>query len=394
VQNLLTVRVGASPDAVISGTQRVRSELGDALYDQILSRDYAHQVIEPARPVTETGTERIPNVLQPTTARQFVAFSAFRQAVQLGTTGARLEHVIGNDEIGYHFWSSGQGKAQLVYPIIRLTNAELRSKGVPDILTMMLGVGYRLKIGGDSGRNEIITPRKLNGAIGAKALARIEYRLPQVNDLGFSMYAEVPFSKLVGTEAVLANEEVAGVSEVLVRRDQRPGPPIEQDTVRGAYFLRSVAQGSVFWETWLNDYEHFFRVSLGASYQEFAHRIVTRIDADAGGVVVPVGPTALNGDAVEDVGIRYANATSLIHPTELEDWVFAKVEYLNQSGFPFGASAQLANRNLLLTGFIPVIPNFLFLEAKYSTPILRDEPAPWENKPFFMVSPIFRFKID
>jgi hypothetical protein len=248
---------------------------------------------------------------------------------------------------------------------------------------MMLGVGYRLKIGADSGQNAVIAPRKLNGALGPKALARVEYRLPQVNDLGFSVYAEVPFSKTMAVEEVNANEEVAGIAEIL---RQRRAPDF--DTLRGAYFLRTVAQGSVFWETWLNDYEHFFRISLGASYQEYAHKIVTAL-----GEPVHVNRQEFGGDAVEDAGLRYLT-TSLIHPTELEDWAYAKIEYLNQSGFPFGASAQLANRNLMLTGFIPVIPNFLFLEAKYSTPILRDEPAPWENKSYFMISPIIRFKID
>jgi hypothetical protein len=385
-QELLTIRVGANPEAVISGTQALRSAFGEqpgGLYDQIRDRNYAHEVIEPEVPLTATGKERIANVMQPTTAKQFIAISAFRQAVQIGTTGARLEHLLGNDEIGYHFWSSGQGKAELLYPIIRLEDAALRSKGVPDILTMMLGVGYRLKIGGDSALNEIITPRKLNGAVGAKALAKIEYRLPQVNDLGFSVYAEVPFSKQVAVEEVNANNQVASTIEILKERN-RPNT----DTLRGAYFLRTVAQGAVFWETWLNDYEHFFRISLGASYQEITHRIVTSV-----GNPVLVNRDMYNGDGVELAGIRY-ETPSLYHPQELEDWVLAKIEYLNQSGFPFGVTAQLANRNLLLSGFIPVIPNFLFIEAKYSTPLLRENPAAWENKSFFMISPIIRFKID
>ena len=97
--------------------------------------------------------------------------------------------------------------------------------------------------------------------------------------------------------------------------------------------------------------------------------------------------------AINDLGdaVMYRD---LIHPTEFEDWLYAKVDYLNQSGFPFGISAQLANRNLLVSGFIPVIKNWLFLEAKYSTPLLRDEPAPWEYRSFFMISPILRFELD
>jgi hypothetical protein len=384
-QQILTIRVGPSPEGVMSGTNKIRSDLGDRLYQELLNRNYAHQVIEPTIPVTQQGKERIPSVLTPTIAKQFIALSAFRQAVQLGSeplgtgTGARpiarLEHLIGNDEIGYHFWSSGQGKALLSYPIIPLDNDTLRSRGVPDILTAMLGVGYRLKIGSDSAANAIITPRRLNGALGAKAIARIEYRLPQVNDLGFSLYAEVPFAKLAANEGVDANTEVASMTEL---------QPTKRgfDTIRGAYFLRTVAQGTVFWETWLNDYEHFFRVNLGVSYQEVQHSAVT-----LGGILVnPNRPRQFYGDGVQMI--------NLIHPSEFEDWIYAKMEYLNQSGFPFGISAQLANRNLLISGFIPLVPNWLFIEAKYSTPLLRDSPAPWENKAFFMISPILRFKID
>ena len=76
----------------------IKSELGESptgLYQQILNRDYAYQIIPPAIPITTQGKERIPNVLQPTIAKQFIALSAFRQAVQLGTTGARLEHHTG-----------------------------------------------------------------------------------------------------------------------------------------------------------------------------------------------------------------------------------------------------------------------------------------------------------
>ncbi|MEZ4786212.1 MAG: hypothetical protein R3F28_19310 [Candidatus Kapaibacterium sp.] len=67
---------------------------------------------------------------------------------------------------------------------------------------------------------------------------------------------------------------------------------------------------------------------------------------------------------------------------------------MNQSDFPFGVSAQLANRNLLLTGFVPVVPNWLFLQAKYSTPLLRSEAAPWEQNPFIVISPVLRFMLD
>jgi hypothetical protein len=375
-QELLSIRVGDNPAAVISGTDRMRNDLGVRMYDEILRRDYQHVVIEPAIPVTENSRDRAPSVFYPATARQFVALSAFRQTVQLGRSGARLEHMLGNDEIGYHFWTSGQGRAWAHYPIIPLTDAALRAKGVPDILTIDLGVAYRMKFGSaeDNFLGDVISPRLLNGSIGPKAYTRIEYRLPQVNDLGFSVNAEVPFNKLTSPQEVRADESVVRTLES-TRRDE---------AVPTAYFLRTVAQGSLFWENWLggeDNYEHFFRISLGVSYQEIARATIVDINT-----LEPV-------DSVNSIGsaVMY---NSLSHPTEFEDWLYARVDYLNQSGFPFGISAQLANRNLLISGFIPVLRNWLFLEAKYSTPLLRDQPAPWEYKSFFMISPVLRFELD
>lgn len=377
-QELLSLRVGEASTAVISGTEKLRNELGVRIYEEILRRDYQHTVIEPAVPVTENPRDRMPSVFYPATARQFVAISAFRQSVQLGRSGARVEHMIGNDEIGYHFWTSGQGRAWAHYPIIPLTDPGLRARGVPDILTIDLGVAYRMKFGSpeDNFLGDLISPRKLNGAIGPKAYTRIEYRLPQINDLGFAVNAEIPFNKMISPQEVRADESVVRTFEEFGRFDPLPT----------AYFLRTVAQGNLFWENWLggdDSYEHFFRVSLGVSYQEIARATIMKPDE---GDLVEI-------DSINEIGTAVMY-NDLIHPTEFEDWLFAKVEYLNQSGFPFGVSAQLANRNLLVSGFIPVIRNWLFLEAKYSTPLLRDDPAPWEYKSFFMISPTLRFEID
>ena len=100
-------------------------------------------------------------------------------------------------------------------------------------------------------------------------------------------------------------------------------------------------------------------------------------------------PSPRLGECSASVQSRQLN-----HPTQFEDWLYARVDYLNQSGYPFGLSAQIANRNLLLSAYVPVIRNWLFLEAKYSSPVLRDKPAPWEYQSFFMISPVLRFEID
>ncbi|MGE3799486.1 MAG: hypothetical protein AB7H80_00545 [Candidatus Kapaibacterium sp.] len=397
-QDILQIKAGSYPGSELNSRQAIEGALGAELYQQILGRQYAHAEIPPAKPITETGTERVPSVFYPTNAKQFVAVSLFRQAVQIGSTGARLEHLLGSDEVGYPFWSGGQGKALIDYPIIRQDNEELRANGVPDPFKFSLGVGYRLKFGvpDQNAVADIFSPRKLNGAIGAKAIVRAEYRLPQLNDLGIGFYTELPFNKRAGFESVKGNEEVVWVPDSI--GTGRPGQNIP---IRSAYFMRTVAQGNLFWETWLDNYEHYVRFSLGMSYQEFAvgalrvgdywldpdGETTRRVNPQTG--IVEEGPGASPVGLANNVEYR-----GLVHPTEVQDWLYAKIEYLNQSDFPFGVSAQLANRNLLLTGFVPVVPNWLFLQAKYSTPLLRSEAAPWEQNPFIVISPVLRFMLD
>lgn len=390
-EDILKIEVAGVPGAQLNGRATIEREIGEGLYQQIVNREtYIHATIPRESPITKTGTERVPSVLYPTNATQFAAVSAFRQAVQLGTSGARLEHLIGSDEIGYPFWTGGQAKALVDYPIIRQSDEQLRAAGVPDILKFSLGIGYRLKFGqkSEGGLADVFAPRLLNGAIGAKAIVRTEYRFPGVNDLGVGLYAEMPLNKRVGTEQVEGTEVVVWQSGEHRLRSLIP--------IRQAYFLRTVAQGNVFWETWLDNYEHYLRFSLGASYQEVAIgalRVDTNyLDPDGArlrspqGVVQPFGANP-NGLATN---VQYIG---LDHPDEVGDWIFAKIEYLNQSDFPFGISAQLSNRNLLINGFVPVVPNWLFLQAKYSTPLLG-EPQPWEQEPVIIVSPILRFMLD
>lgn len=392
-EDLLKIEIASVPGAELNGRAKIESEIGEGLYQDILAREqYIHAVIERETPITEGPKERVPNVLYPTNARQFVAISAFRQAVQLGTSGARLEHLIGTDEIGYPFWSGGQAKAVVDYPIIRQADPKLRSVGVPDPLKFSLGIGYRLKFGqeGSSGAADLFAPRLLNGALGAKAIVRTEYRLPEVNDLGIGFYTELPLNRRAGTEAVEGNEEVVWRSSTTLLRERNVSIP-----VREAYFLRTVAQGNLFWETWIDDYTHYLRFSIGASYQDVAvgHLRVDDNFLDPDGVTLWNANGVQAGNANPPGLANNVKYTALDHPDAVEDWIYAKIEYLNQSDFPFGFSAQLANRNLLLNGFVPIVPNWLFLQAKYSAPIMGDA-MPWEHEPMIVVSPILRFMLD
>ena len=90
--------------------------------------------------------------------------------------------------------------------------------------------------------------------------------------------------------------------------------------------------------------------------------------------------------------ISDARGIQLYHPTEALDWVYAKIEYFNQAGRPFGVSAQIANQILMGRVFVPIVGQWLYLEAKYATN-LRTELRPFDFNSFFMISPVIRFSI-
>lgn len=373
-QQLLTVRMGEANNAVITGTQKIRGTIGEDLYQQLLSRNYALSDIEPEVPGTSNQMERMPTVLNPVNAKQFISASLSRQVIQVGTTSFRLEHYIGSDEIGYPFWFGGEAKALISYPIVPLSDPELRAKGVPDIFKAGLGVAYRFKPGGQpTGFTGFLPARQLNGSNGIKPVVKFEYRLPkfensyETGDFGLYFGAEV--GKMKDTTDVDGSVDYA-------RTTWKSG--IKNYAV--GYFAENIVQGNVFWEKWIDGYEHFIRLSLGVSYQDFARGIY--YIRDKTNVPAPVGEYFNN--------VVYSG---LLHPDQFGDWLYVKAEYLNQSGFPFSASLQLANRNLMFSGVIPLIPNWLMIEGKFSTTMMGEK-RPWESGGMFMVSPVLRFRID
>lgn len=79
------------------------------------------------------------------------------------------------------------------------------------------------------------------------------------------------------------------------------------------------------------------------------------------------------------------------HPTEVLDWIYSKIEYRNQSTFPFGVSVQYSNQIMLSRLYLPLIGQWLYLDARYSIP-LRSENRVFD-KSVFMISPVLRLNI-
>ena len=78
-------------------------------------------------------------------------------------------------------------------------------------------------------------------------------------------------------------------------------------------------------------------------------------------------------------------------PNELGDWVYMKAQYRNQASFPFGVSVQYSNQIFLGRVFIPIFGNWLYIDAKYATPLRGTHP--FENQDFYMISPLLRITI-
>ena len=80
-------------------------------------RKYCHEDISPELPVTPIQATAITNYFQPTNVTQSISVSLFEQSLKVGTTGFWIVSQIGNDEIGYPFWSAGESKVFATIPL-------------------------------------------------------------------------------------------------------------------------------------------------------------------------------------------------------------------------------------------------------------------------------------
>ena len=85
------------------------------------------------------------------------------------------------------------------------------------------------------------------------------------------------------------------------------------------------------------------------------------------------------------------NGIGLFHPTELSDWIYAKIEYRNQKNFPFGISMQYSNNYLLSRVYVPLLGDWLYLDARYAYSTISAERARPFDVSTFMLSPVLRF---
>lgn len=349
-------------------------------------RDYCYTDIPGETPVTPSQATMITNYLdKPVNVDHAFSLSLFEQALKIGDSGFWLRSVMGTDEVGYHYWSSGEAKILLQRPLY-INNDPMTKKGIPYLINAYLGGGYRLSSGlnNDGSLLSWVSSRNLNAAPDGKIIFGTDVHAWFHPQAGLSLNLELPLSS-IGTEKIDPTSYAQyGIGERSV--DFNPNNPLSETALKSdrsiVPIIRATGQISLFYNLWLdkNNPENYFRFNLGLSYAEVQEALFYKVQE------LPVPNAPYNYYSVDGV-----DGLETYKPNEFMDWLYFKVEYRNQAVFPFGVSAQISNQILLGRAYLPLLGNWLYLEAKYSTP-LRDA-RPFEIKNFFMISPVLRLTI-
>ena len=346
-------------------------------------RDYCFHDIPSDIPVTSSQADAIVNYMEPTNVIHSLTLSLFEQSLKIGESGFWIRSSMGSDEIGYHFWESGQAQVVLKRPLIVNLDPRTRSQ-IPSLLSVYLGAGYRINTGIE-GQESIFSwmkNRMLNGSPGGKIVAGFDFNLPRKPEFGLHFNIELPLSD-IGNEAIekknFAKSEIPhDESDLPLGFNPNSGHDLAGDKPTALVpVLQSNGQVTVFYNWWLNQWnpENYIRFDAGISYNEVQDYLMY---------------THSVYDGKSFLTKNDADWLRIYKPNEFGDWVYFKAEYRNQSAYPFGLSMQYSNQILLGRIYLPLV-NWLYLEGKYSTPLrgLR----PFEIKNFFMISPVLRITI-
>ncbi|TAL67277.1 MAG: hypothetical protein EPN82_14985 [Bacteroidetes bacterium] len=347
-------------------------------------RDYCFEDIKPEVPASSSQATAIMSYLEPTNVTHAFTLSLFEQSLKIGNSGFWLKSSIGTDEIGYHFWQSGEARVILKRPLYENTEPATRDR-IPYLINAYIGGGYRVTSGINDDKSVLswVTGRDLNGTPGGKLVAGLDFHMPFHPEFGFHFNTEMPLTK-VTTESI-----DKGAYGYTPKADNVKfainNPNYGKYQIKDiAPILKPTGQVTLFYHWWLNEAspENYIRFDFGMSYAEVE-------EYAAYDVPDPTDPSGLNT-------IRYISNENILNlktykPNETGDWIYAKAEYRNQSAFPFGISFQYSNQILLGRVYIPLLGQWFYLEGKYATPLrgLR----PYEKANFFMISPVLRLTI-
>jgi hypothetical protein len=339
-------------------------------------RDYCYSEIPAEMPVSESQAKAILSFMEPTNVDHAITISLFEQSLKIGSTDFWIKSMVGNDQIGYPFWSAGEAKIVLKRPLYVNQDEESREK-IPNLINAYLGGGYKITSGIDNSSSNVlswVTKRTLNSGPSGKMVAGFDFNMPFHPEAGIQMNVELPFEKLKNKSI---DEEDFGVMDARgVTFDPSDPRSAYNDKIKGiAPMLRASGQFTLFYNLWLDKEkaENYFRFDLGLGYSEVREMLMYR-DTDK----------QLTNITTEAKGLKtYKNS-------EFGDWMFAKVEYRNQANYPFGLSLQYSNQILLGRIYIPIV-SWLYIEGKYATPLRGARP--YESDSFFMISPVLRITL-
>ncbi len=344
---------------------------------EVRSRDYCYVEIPPESPVSSTEATAIIDFLKPSDVTHAFSISLFEQSFKFGNSGFWLSNIVGNDEVGYPFWSAGESKVVLQRPLYANTDNETNT-AIPYLLDIRLGGAYKITSGIDPSGTVLswIPSRKLNISPGGKLVTGLDFSMPFHPQFGMHFNMEIPLREF-RSEGINPND--FAYTAVPDEVDFDPDNPRYGTKIRGIVNqLRSTGQFSLFYYWWPGasngNYDNFLRLDVGLTYAEVRQSAVFYDTTDKINYMMSDGITGLK----------------TFKPNEFGDWIYAKLEYRNSAFWPFGVSAQISNQILMGRVYVPLV-NWLYIDARIATP-LRDL-RPYESKVFFMVSPVLRLTI-
>ncbi|MBI5324250.1 MAG: hypothetical protein HZB41_03045 [Ignavibacteriae bacterium] len=343
-------------------------------------RDYCFEDIKPEIPASSSQATAIMSYLEPTNVTHAFTLSLFEQSLKIGNSGFWLKSSIGTDEVGYHFWQSGEARVILKRPLYENTEASTRDR-IPYLINAYIGGGYRVTSGIDDNKSILswVSGRSLNGSPGGKLVAGLDFHMPFHPEFGIHFNTEMPLTQ-VTVESI--DKGAYGSTQNVNNVKFKPGDSLNKYPINNIYpILKATGQVTLFYHWWLNEAspENYIRMDLGINYSEVQ---------EYAGYEIP--------DPKTKTPVMYISNQNILNlrtykPNETGDWIYAKAEYRNQSAFPFGISFQYSNQILLGRVYIPLLGQWFYLEGKYATPLrgLR----PYEKESFFMISPVLRLTI-
>lgn len=344
-------------------------------------RDYCYVEIPPEVPVNNTQAQAIQDYFKPTNVGQSITLSLFEQSLKIGDTDFWLLSKVGTDEIGYQFWSAGEAKIMLKRPLY--TNLDVATHGrIPNLINAYLGGAYRINAGLE-GNNSILSwipDRILNGTPGGKMIGGLDVHMPFHPQAGLHLNVELPFQTVEENSIDYINYGKYKPSYVDAERlDPEKTEQNDKRVLNGnvAPIMKASGQITAFYNLWIQqkgNTENFFRFDLGISYAEIEEYAIINNLGDS---------TYISNKGIENL-MTYK-------PDEFADWLYAKVEYRNQSTYPFSVSLQYSNQIMTARAYMPLFGNWFYLEGKFSQ-VLRDT-NPFEVGSFFMISPVLRITI-